>query len=112
MRKIGIGVLVTAGVLLAIGSAFATLAWFKVFNECYAPKPNGAIKKARCAVCHLDTAGKKGLNPYGQLLKGKKVEAASLKAIEQKDADKDKFSNIAEIKAGTLPGDPKSKPTK
>lgn len=46
------------------------------------------------------------------MLKGKKAAAASLKAVECKDADKDGISNIAEIKAGTLPGDPKSKPGK
>ncbi len=40
-------------------------------------------------------------NPY---------DAALAQLKEKLDADKDKFSNIAEIKAGTLPGDPKSKP--
>jgi len=112
LRKIVRGLLVTAGALFIFGSALATVGWLKTFNDLYAPKPDGAIKKAKCALCHLDTAAKKGLNAYGKLLKGKKVEAGSLKAIEKKDADKDKFSNIAEIKAGTLPGDPKSKPKK
>jgi hypothetical protein len=35
-----------------------------------------------------------------------------LSSIEKLDSDKDGVSNINEIKAGTLPGDPKSKPAK
>jgi len=96
--------------VFACAATFATLSWQKVFNELYKPKADSAIKKAKCALCHLDVKGKEELNSYGKLLKGKKAEPASLKSIESKDADKDGFSNIAEIKAGTLPGDPKSKP--
>ena len=33
-------------------------------------------------------------------------------AVERLDSDKDTFKNIDELKAGTLPGDPKSKPKK
>ncbi len=36
----------------------------------------------------------------------------ALKAIEKLDSDKDGASNIVEIRAGTLPGDPTSKPKK
>ena len=86
------------------------MAWAKAFNDLYKPKADSALKKAKCAVCHVKPAGKSALNSYGKMLAKKKIEAASLKAIESKDADKDGFTNIAEIKAGTLPGDPKSKP--
>jgi hypothetical protein len=93
-------------------AVFASLKWSKAFKDLYKPDPNSAIAKAKCGVCHVDPKGKGKLNAYGAMLKGKKIDAASLKAIESKDSDKDKFSNIAEIKAGTLPGDPKSKPAK
>jgi hypothetical protein len=99
-------------VLFVCSAVFASLKWSKAFKDYYKPKPESAIAKAKCAVCHIDAKGKEKLNAYGEMLKDKKVDAASLKAIESKDADKDKFSNLAEIKAGTLPGDPKSKPAK
>ncbi len=99
--------------VLACGAAMATIAWAKAFKDLYKPKPGSAIVKAKCAVCHIKPIGTKNdLNPYGKLLAKKPVGPASLKAIEKLDADKDGFSNIAEIKAGTLPGDPKSKPKK
>lgn len=109
IRTILIVVLLTAFVC---GAVFASLKWSKTFKDLYKPEPESAIVKAKCAVCHIDPKGKGELNAYGKMLKGKPVDVASLKAIEKKDADKDKFSNIAEIKAGTLPGDPKSKPAK
>jgi uncharacterized membrane protein len=103
----------TAALVITAGTAAtATLTWTKTFNDLYHPKPESAIIKARCALCHTTPAGTDGLNCYGKMLEKKKIESASLKAVEKKDADKDGFSNIAEIKAGTLPGDPKSKPRK
>jgi mono/diheme cytochrome c family protein len=95
--------------LFACAAAFATVAWQKVFNDLYKPKAGTALQKAKCAACHMGAMGG-ALNPYGKLLQKKKVDAASLKAIGKVDADKDGASNIAEIKAGTLPGNPKSKP--
>jgi Zn-dependent protease with chaperone function len=59
------------------------------------------------------------LNPFGADLraamtsaKTKKITPALMKLIGAKDSDKDKATNAAEIKADTLPGDPKSKPAK
>ena len=112
MRAIRTGLVIALLVVFVCGAVFASLKWSKAFKDLYKPKPEGAIVKAKCAVCHVDAKGKEKLNVYGAMLKGKKVDAASLKAIESKDADKDKFTNLAEIKAGTLPGDPKSKPPK
>ncbi|MEP0767253.1 MAG: hypothetical protein HRF45_13025, partial [Fimbriimonadia bacterium] len=58
----------------------------------------------------------KKLNPYGQALdklvqadKGKKLTAEILKKLNDVDSDGDGVKNLAEIKAGTMPGDPKSK---
>lgn len=105
-------VAVVAAVLVLASAAFATIAWQKEFDKLYKPKPESELKKAKCAACHVQRNGKGDLNPYGKLLQKKKVEAASMKAIEKQDADKDGFTNIDELKAGTLPGDPKSKPAK
>ncbi|MDH7602683.1 MAG: hypothetical protein QHI38_11115 [Armatimonadota bacterium] len=113
MRKLRSILVTLLAVVLIAGTALATLKWQKAFNDLYKPSADSQIKKAKCALCHLDDKGKKGLNPYGKLLqKKKKAEPGSFKAVEKLDADKDGFSNIDEIKAGTLPGDPKSKPPK
>lgn len=76
--------------------------------------PKGsALEKAACATCHVRGAK---LNPYGddmskamKALKTKKLTPEVLKNLETLDSDKDGVKNLAEIKAGTLPGDPKSK---
>jgi hypothetical protein len=112
VRGFRTGLIAAMLVVFVCGAVFASLKWSKAFKDLYKPTPDSAIVKAKCAVCHIDPKGKGKLNLYGAMLKGKKVDAKSLKAIESKDADKDKISNIAEIKAGTLPGDPKSKPGK
>ena len=109
-KKITAGLVTVLMVMLVCSVAWASLKWSKAFNDLYKPAPDSALKKAKCCICHLDPKGKGKLNPYGAMLKKTKIDPASLKAIERKDADKDGFSNIAEIKAGTLPGDPKSKP--
>lgn len=111
MRKIRTIMIVFAAVLIIATAAYATAAWSKLFADTYKPKADSAVAKAKCQLCHMKKMSD-GLNPYGNALKGKKVEAASLKAVENLDSDKDKFTNIAEIKAGTLPGDPNSKPAK
>lgn len=107
MRKTRTIIATLLAVLLIAGAAFSTGVWAKLFKDTYKPKPNSAIVKAKCQLCHTKGVT---LNPYGMTLKGKTIEVASFKAIEKLDSDKDKFSNIAEIKAGTLPGDPKSHP--
>jgi hypothetical protein len=112
VKAVRTALIVALLVLFVCSAVFASLKWSKTFKDLYKPKPDSAIVKAKCSICHVDPKGKGKLNPYGAMLKGKKVDPATLKAIEKKDADKDGVSNIAEIKAGTLPGDPKSKPGK
>ena len=80
-------------------------------------KPGGTISKAHCILCHVAKSTK--LNPYGQDLKKalgnaaeKKLTAETFKKVANLDSDKDGVKNAAEIKADTLPGDPKSKPGK
>lgn len=99
---------IVVAVLFLCSVAFATVAWYKTFTTTYKPKAGSALAKAKCGVCHVKTTGG-ALNPYGTALKGKAVTAASLKAIEKVDSDKDGKTNIVEIKAGTNPGDPKCK---
>lgn len=113
MRKTT-SLLIVVTLLLACGCAIASVKWAKVFKDVYKPMPDGAIAKAKCAVCHTKPVATKDktLNVYGKQLVKKKVDAASLRAIEKLDADKDGFTNLAEIQAGTLPGDAKSKPAK
>lgn len=109
MKKTRTLILIAIAVMFLSTAVFATVAWSKLFVSTYSPKADGALVKAKCQLCHMKKMAD-GLNPYGKAMKGKKVEAASLKAIEKLDSDKDGATNIAEIKAGTLPGDKTSKP--
>jgi mono/diheme cytochrome c family protein len=101
-------------ILLAVTASMsmALLAFSSVFNAKYKPAKDSALAKGKCAACHVGMT--KTLNPYGADLKaalngGKKLTPEVLAACENKDSDKDGVKNIDEIKAGTLPGDPKSK---
>ncbi len=97
-------------------TALAKPPFLQTFQATYKVKPGTDLAKASCGTCH---AGPPKLNPYGMDVK-KAMEAAKsevvtpdiLKKVEKLDSDKDGAANIAEIKAGTLPGDPKSKPAK
>jgi hypothetical protein len=87
------------------------------FKQLYSPKDGTALASAACLTCHAKMPPTKtDLNPYGvdvqKAAAGRTVDSAVLKKIEKLDSDKDTFSNLDEIKAGTLPGDPKSKPAK
>jgi hypothetical protein len=104
------------GFMLLASTAFALPGMWSVFQTNYKPSKTGAITKASCVVCHV-SKGKVALNPYGEdvktALKGSKTLTPEiLKSIESKDSDKDGVSNADEIKADSLPGDPKSKPAK
>jgi uncharacterized protein involved in high-affinity Fe2+ transport len=103
--------------LIAFGLMVSALAAPKMqplFNKTYPAPENSALAKAKCAVCHVKG---KELNVYGKDVqkamrekKTKDLTADILKSIEKLDSDKDGVSNGDELKAGTLPGDAKSKP--
>ncbi|MEJ5252537.1 MAG: hypothetical protein WHX60_11690 [Armatimonadota bacterium] len=103
--------------LLALGLIAGVLASPKmqvVFNKTYPASKDSDLAKVKCNVCHVKG---KELNVYGKDLqkalqekKTKDLTAEILKSIEKLDSDKDGVSNGDEIKAGALPGDPKSKP--
>jgi len=110
-----IALAVAAGIALLAGAAFALPTDAALFKQLYKPADGTKVATAGCLVCH-DKApfAKTGLNPYGRDLakQAKPRTAASFRAIEALDSDKDGVSNLKEIQAGTLPGDPTSKPAK
>ena len=112
MKKVFRFITATMAVGCICTAAFATMQWYRTFNDTYKPPAGTTLKSAQCGICHIKSNGQGGLNNYGKSLDGKKISASSLKSVENLDADKDGFSNIAEIKAGTLPGDSSSKPGK
>ncbi|MDQ7820795.1 MAG: hypothetical protein QN173_08550 [Armatimonadota bacterium] len=104
-----------AGVVLTLATAAAALpADLTTFRNLYKPREDSPLGKAGCLICHTATPPTKEVNPYGADLakQGKTRAEAAFRAIEKLDSDKDGFTNIAEIQAGTLPGDPTSRPAK
>jgi hypothetical protein len=105
----------TLGLMVLSVTAIAKPPFLKTFEATYKIKETSNLHKAGCAICHA--GGPPKLNPYGEDVKKQletsKAEAVTpetLKKIEKLDSDKDGFTNIKEIKADTLPGDPESKP--
>jgi hypothetical protein len=95
------GSLVAIGLLLFTGAALANDVYMGDFAGRY---PASGIKNS-CSVCHTSPPS---LNPYGSDFLG---HGFSLAAIEGFDSDGDTYSNLAEIQAGTFPGNPASHPT-
>ena len=66
-------------------------------------------KIKKCTLCHVQSSGYGGLNPFGK-------DFAELRALTpelmQLDSDGDRYSNIEELRAGTMPGDASSFPGK
>lgn len=88
--------------------------YWEAFKTNYKVQKNSALDKANCAVCHVGKSTK--LNPFGLDVKkalsdakSHKVTPEILAKLESLDSDKDGVKNIDEIKAGTNPGDAKSK---
>ncbi len=103
------------GFAICCAAALASPAVQIEFAKLAKPPKDSALAKVACATCHVP--GKPALNAYGKdmasvmkKLKTKKLTPAVMKGLAKLDSDKDKASNEAEVKAGTLPGDPKSKP--
>jgi uncharacterized membrane protein len=87
-----------------------------LFLQHYQPPAGSALANAKCMICHTSPNGGER-NPYGKDLEAQITAANAddltvpmIVAIENKDSDGDGFSNIEEIKAGALPGDPTSHP--
>lgn len=108
--------LVSPLLLLALFAASAVLApakgvWVKDFQKKY-PDSKYLKNFHGCMLCHVDVKkGASKLTAFGKDFKAAKgTPAEKFVKIEKLDSDKDKFSNIDEIKAGSNPADPKSTP--
>ena len=62
-----------------------------------------------CRVCHVSSSGGGRLNGFGDDFE---ENLNNIESIAKLDSDGDGFSNAEELKAGTFPGDPDSKPKK
>ena len=114
MRSLAGGTLALAFVALGIwSSATASTKFAKEFTSTYKIEKTSVLGKATCGACHVGKTKK--LNPYGLDLqkamrseKTKLLTGSVLKKVEGLDSDNDKKSNLEEIEANTLPGDPTS----
>ncbi|MEW6398963.1 MAG: ammonia-forming cytochrome c nitrite reductase subunit c552 [Bacillota bacterium] len=88
--------------LLGAATAYAKAAYVNSLVSAY-PNLKGS-KLAGCVTCHTSDLK---LNRYGADLAAAGMD---YRKVEGTDSDRDGFSNLAEIKALTFPGDPTSKP--
>jgi hypothetical protein len=95
--------------ILSFTLALSNAAWAKgpyltKFTQAYPEAKTLASK--RCVICH------EAMNDFRRNTYGRDFEKAAqnFQAIEALDSDGDSFTNIEEIKAGTLPGDKLSFP--
>ncbi|ADC65512.1 conserved hypothetical protein [Ferroglobus placidus DSM 10642] len=98
MKKI----VIMALILLLIANASARPEYMKDFK-------NFSDKVKKCTLCHVQSSGYGGLNPFGRDY----AKIGSLTPeLMQLDSDGDRFSNIEELLNGTMPGDKDSYPGK
>lgn len=82
-------------------------------NEIKKKYPDPKIAKTlTCAMCHADMqANRSKMTLFGQDFKKQTgTTAEKIAKLEKLDSDKDTFSNLEEIKAGSNPSDPKITP--
>jgi hypothetical protein len=99
-----------AGTVLALASPVGGHpAYLQAFNDVYGTR---GTKLDNCGTCHDSNYQ----NDYQIAVRTKLYElgdiAKALKAVEALDSDGDKFTNLQEIKARTLPGDPGDFPSR
>jgi len=110
-------VLMLASAIATFGiwsAAVASLKFSKEYASTYKIEKTSVLGQASCGTCHVGKTKK--FNPYGLDLqkamrseKTKILTGSVLKKVEGLDSDNDKKSNLEEIQANTLPGDPASK---
>jgi hypothetical protein len=103
--------LVTAGVSARSGFDPVIYRQFRLED-----RPGTPLERASCQTCHAKARGGAPWNPFG-LAVGKfrakrlPVDRAVFEVLKLgTDADQDGFSDALEVFAGSLPGDPVSKP--
>jgi len=116
MNRMKAGIVLVLGIVLASATVLASLDDQKQFLAKY---PDAKAKLGKCTTCHMKGLPKKEdheANAYGKDVAEKAVvDAKAAKKsydftkVEALDSDGDGVSNVDEIKAGTNPGDPKSK---
>jgi hypothetical protein len=98
--------------LFIAATAMALTSFQKVFETKYGIKAGSKIHATSCMTCHIGKKGPK-LNSYGLAIKQaagakiKKLTPEILAKVEMLDSDGDGKTNLNEIKADRLPGDPK-----
>lgn len=111
MKFLKVAPLVLIGVILVVALiSYVRHPFMRIFRRVESPVQGTALAKANCMTCHTKPPTAKNLNPYGKDLQERGGDAPAFIAIRPLDSDKDGATNEEEIKAGTLPGDPKSKP--
>jgi hypothetical protein len=112
MKLLKIAPFAVIGIVLIFAVySYVTHPYMRTFRRVEHPALGTPLADARCTTCHTKPPGRKNLNPYGKDLQKHGGDEAAFRAIGTLDSDKDGATNAEEIKAGTLPGDPKSKPT-
>jgi uncharacterized membrane protein len=103
--------------IAALGAAATAFPpYLEKFVSTYTLKAGTPLASAKCATCHVGPSGG-ARNPFGKAITAERKKAdtsdlteAILKGLEPADSDGDGAPNLKEIEAGTLPGDPASKP--
>ena len=99
-HKLIIILLLAVAALMGTPTASAKSSFLTSFNQHY---DTAGTRLDSCTTCHNGGGG----NPYGRAYFG---NGRDFTAIENLDSDEDGFTNLAEIKALTFPGDPDDHP--
>ncbi len=97
--------LLTIAVLAIMPQVLAKPSYLRSFETTYPGSAGSQIDT--CSLCHFNPEGGGNRNPYG-------IDFAkngySFAATEQSDSDGDEYTNLAEINAGTFPGNANDHP--
>ncbi len=113
MRRIGFIVLAFAVIVMPFVLARGPYR-LQAISQFNLVADSGDVRAVTCQYCHVNANGGAPWNAFGNQVrsnfKGNIGEALyeALKAM--KDSDGDGYADVLEVVAGTLPGDPNSKP--
>lgn len=113
--------IIVLGALTALHPAHAVPEYFGVLLEQFRLIGDPSAQAARCTYCHVNQDGSVPWNPFGDRVHVQLFEPESQGDIrltlylvlkQNKDSDADGYSDLLEVVARTLPGDPTSKPSR